>query len=203
MKKIVLRVLLGLFIPLVILFSAILILRFGFGWYIWPFTNSSDLYDDTVTIVTQEHPTQIVLCGKDIRFPKKVPFSSCEDPSTLSLSKDNTKEFHLLILNDLDGSLSLDEQTWELIGDAVENDWFVFYLGDTQLEGFVKRGYCAEDGLTEDDMSLCIMQSPDGSYWLRGLWTKQDNAAIDANPDLLWSTVLDVFSIAGIREFYR
>lgn len=203
MKKIVLRILLWAGIILAVLFAAVLVLRFQFGWYIWPFTDSSDLYDDRVAVVVEEHPTQIVLCGADIGLPKKVPFSSCETPADLSLSKDTTKEFHLLILNDLDGQLPMDDRAWNRIDDAAEAGWFVFYLGDVQLKEFVNRGFCPEDALDEDDMSFCLMQSPDGTYWLKGVWTKQDNAMLHKNPDLLWSTLLDIFSISGIREFYR
>lgn len=89
---------------------------------------------DTAVKTIQNNPTDIMLWGDDFTLPEGLEYRKLEKLDEESLAKKDSYKYSFLIINDLEGSVTLSEDEIELVRAHIyDNQNTLIYFGDKYL----------------------------------------------------------------------
>lgn len=129
-------------------------------------------HDANVSMINEKFPTDIILYGEDIFFCKHFEIIKINYITEDSFS--TQKQNQIIILSDLNGSLSISDQELLNIKEkifAYELDFY--YLGTKELERLHLLGFY-EKPREELDLCLSIVSSNHQLLHFNGIWTSEN-----------------------------
>lgn len=117
-----------------------------------------------------EYNYDIMYYGEDIKMPDGLKARRIETLSPHEFDPDDmTSSFtgKMLIINDPDGQIKIDDDTWKLIFKLYdEDDYTVIYLGSSQFENMAEAGFVFD----ANDMNFnSVLFMDSGSYKREGI----------------------------------
>lgn len=152
--------------------------------------NDNELSDTEKIKKTIEttRPTDIVILGNDISFELDIDHRIIKDLNKDELDKVN-KEYKVIIINDLEGKLSIDNEDIEKLNERIsENGTMVIYLGEQYSEVLNQEN----EGISDINGNLCFAYYSWGGNPVKniGYWNQSDQEMIDKYPYSLGQSLL-------------
>ena len=125
-------------------------------WIVWlnnQKADESDIRKDT-RILTESFPTKVIVLGDEFPvLPKGVNAEYIDHISGRAVDLSGTEyEYVMLIINDIQGSVTLTDEDYETIRQLLKQEKLFFsYLGKSKLMEFQKRGFHQLDSPIDDD----------------------------------------------------
>lgn len=155
MKKKSRGIIVGLFLSVVLL-----ILLFIFGRYmkIWnlflPKDQELGTYEEAINVINEKEPTDVFLYGEDMVITDSINYTKVKELSDSVLNEKKRKV--LLIINDMNGTVSLNEDEWKFLQEKKKDyDFYFYYAGRNLLSEFEKRKILSD--IQEDDLCTGIV----------------------------------------------
>lgn len=127
-------------------------------------------------LVRDKYPTDILWIGpwEEYEWELSVRFAETVDRETLTI-RDGFQHMYIVI-NDLDGSVTLTEDDYRLINSYVNSDsrYHFLYLGKEKLPQICEYGFGDKDMITEIDYSLGLYHSNERLISSWGVYTQNE-----------------------------
>lgn len=161
-----------------------------------------DSYDESIAILNQKYPSDIILYGEEIDFRSELNYRTIETLSKESLTSDEKYEYTFLIINDRQGNVKMtDEKIKELKILVDEMNISFYYIGQQYLSNLKDAGFYS-NAFNDDYNGIGYVVSPTekGHASVHGLWTSVEEEHYKKNSELLgqvlvYSFVDDVIKI--------
>ncbi len=113
-------------------------------------------------IVVEKIPTLFTIYGQKMDFDEAISVKYVEtlNNDTLILDKAQFKQ-QMIIINDLDGKLSITDEEWRLIGTLIDSNenYSLFYLGDKEINRMQELGVITSlQTYQEGDLSVGVVR---------------------------------------------
>lgn len=151
-----------------------------------------DSYDKYINAAINTHPVEIFVFGKDCSFRDTVEYKTIIDFDSDNLYSD--KEYKLIIVNDIDGNISLSDEEYSTIHDYIFDKHYAFlYIGTNLLQEFVKHDFIM-DNFEKGDCSFGIRPIDEGMVAEIGTWDMEAQGYYDnGNKELLGECIFVSF----------
>ncbi len=148
-------------------------------------------YTDEVNYLNKTVDAVVLLYGTDIQTRDGFEFEKLQSINKQEFDK-YSNDYIYLIINDLDGKVSLDINTVTFLKEyADQNTNFnFFYIGEKQLELFVENVF-PESGKRDGDMSFGYVLMEGVRLCYSGLWTTVENDFYKEDKNILINSILD------------
>ena len=117
-------------------------------------------------MVREKYPTDIIWYGEFEPFEEGYEVSPRfpEDVTKETLKKRNGYQYAYIVANDIDGTMDLTEENYELIYETVSRDenYHFIYIGNRQIALLEKIGYAPMGAGNETDLSLGLYHNKNG-----------------------------------------
>ena len=135
---------------------------------------TKDSYDLAIDVITSEIPTTIFIYGEELELRDNVQYKRITEISEDSLVSEN--EFSVLILSDLQGTLSVTDEEYQIIKNKLdeEAEFSFYYLGEKEFKNIEDAGIIDLNVAVGGD--LCVASTVycgDRIAW-GGLYTHED-----------------------------
>ncbi len=130
--------------------------------------------EDDLELVTQIIPTKFVVYGNTLDFHEDVYVKYVDSIDTESFDLESEYMQEMIIINDLDDSLCISDDEWQLIFKLLENNtnYSFFYLGRKEYERMEDLGLIKKDGigLSENELSVGMVRENGKMIWIYGTY---------------------------------
>lgn len=153
--------------------------------------DSGDSYDQNIKILNESHPVKIILYGESLYFRSEVKYISVDHLSN-DIFSTNENEFErvVLVINDLNGTVTLSDDDLATISRAVNNgDIDLYYLGKNNRDKLINSNIPGGNAIIEGDLSLVRAFANNKMKNFIGFWTESD--AAQANEEALGFCIID------------
>lgn len=127
-------------------------------------------------LVRDKYPTDILWIGpwEEYEWELSVRFAETVDRETLTIRDDFQHMY--IVINDLDGSVTLTEDDYRLISSYVKSDsrYHFLYLGKEKLPQICEYGFGDKDMITEIDYSLGLYHCNERLISSWGVYTQNE-----------------------------
>lgn len=146
-------------------------------------SNDKDGYDRNIEVLNNNIPTDIVLYGETIPFRDALQYRTVTKIDSEILKTD--KSHQIVLLSDLDGTMSISDQELHLIKEKVDAHTSEFYyLGSKQRERLQELGFVDHEWPTDDYcVSIVIFEGKQENF--TGIWSESDVQATKDNRETL------------------
>lgn len=170
-----------------ILLVIVFIVQFAFGYgFFEPETNNSD-----VKIVTENYKTEIILYGDNIEFDDNCYVRKIDKITKENLTSDETFVYTVFIINDLNSTISIDNDDLKVIHNKIYNDKIDFYYFGKNSVAAIKEADIFHQNLSDTDMSLGVIYERGIITEVVGTWSEEIHEYyLEKNPALLSETIL-------------
>lgn len=148
--------------------------------------NSNDFQDDYSRHIKilNNYPIDIIVYGEDIPFRDNLNIRRIDEISKKLLKSSIKKQ--ILILSDLDDSMSISDEELLIIKDELENnnDFDFYYLGTKELERLKQLGFYKEERPL-GDYCLAIVIYEGRREFFTGIWAESDVKATKDNRETM------------------
>lgn len=132
-------------------------------------------------------PTDIVILGDDIKFECDLEHRTITDLNIDSLKHE--KKYQVIILNDLDDSITLSEENISLLSDLIAEDGtLLIYLGEKYSKTFDDPSQYIAD--VEDNLYFSYYLGSQGPQRCIGNWCASDQEQSQTYPYMLGQTIM-------------
>ena len=101
-----------------------------------------DSYEQDIAVVNISHPYNVLVYGEPIYFRETFKYTQIEEITADVLELDETQYEHVaLIVSDMEGSVEIDDQTYELIRDYLDTGNLDFYYVGTDKREQIKKTF--------------------------------------------------------------
>lgn len=148
-----------------------------------------DTYDQLIKASKSTYPTDIFVYGEDCRFRDAVEYNQITALTDEQLKSD--KDFRVIIINDLNGQISLSKSDLETIKRYTYEEKYIFiYLGMEQYSTLVDAEVFAQEvGLGSID-GIAVRHFGETVIQTSGIWDEQGNQYYqDSNDELLGEAI--------------
>ncbi len=146
--------------------------------------------DQIVLAMNNTHKTDVFVLGPDCHFRKDVAVKNIDSITETSVAPGADSEFHLIVINDMNGDISLSEEEYLTINKlVVEGDYALFYVGDSLNNEFASH-----------NITKCAFEPGHYSFSLRhyrgtiiqssGDWVEESILIYEENPEILGEIIL-------------
>ena len=152
-----------------------------------------DSYDQDIRVINESHPVKIILYGEPIYFRKEVKYYSVDHLSNDILSTSGSEyERVVLVVNDLNGTVTLSQEDLVIISGAV-NDGSIdlYYLGKNNREKLINSGIRGGSAVIDGELSLVRAMSENRMINFIGFWTENEDIISRSNEELLGECIID------------
>lgn len=159
-------------------------------WVVVDETNGEDdSYDQTIKASKTTYPTDIFVYGDDCQFREAVDCISITALTDEQLKSE--KDFRVLIINDLNGTISLSEHDLKIINKyAYEEKYIVMYLGMEQYQTLVEAEILKEEAGLGNIDGFAIRHYGETVIQTSGIWDDEGNTYYnDGNNELLGEAI--------------
>ena len=166
--------------------------------------------DQIVLAMNNTHKTDVFVLGPDCHFRKDVAVKNIDSITETSVAPGADSEFHLIVINDMNGDISLSEEEYLTINKlVVEGDYALFYVGDSlTINKLVVEGdyalFYVGDSLNNEfashNITKCAFEPGHYSFSLRhyrgtiiqssGDWVEESILIYEENPEILGEIIL-------------
>ena len=155
---------------LIIIILAILICISLFTALFFYLKARNETYDDLTTaeqdllIITESYPTQFIVYGDEIDFDSSIDVTYIDSISEEKFTIPSEYRYQLIIINDLDNSLELSINDWQLLSELTKSEKKrnLFYLGNKEFEIIKSLEITDEITAFEDgDLSIGFVHEDD------------------------------------------
>ena len=145
--------------------------------------NDKDSYDINIEVLNYSIPTDIVLIGESIPFREALIYRKLTNVTSELL--ETHKKYQVIILSDLDGTLSISDQELLIIKEKVDNHTSDFYyLGKNQANRLKQLGFVDYDW-PSDDYCIAVVMFEGKQDNFTGIWAESDVQATKDNRETL------------------
>lgn len=124
----------------------------------------------------EKYPTDILWIGpwEGYKWELSIRFAESVDHETLTMRDDFQHMY--IVVNDLDGSVTLTEEEYRLINSYVKSDsrYHFLYLGREKLEQICDYGFGDKDGITPVDYSIGMYHRGERLVSVWGAYTENE-----------------------------
>ena len=124
----------------------------------------------------EKYPTDILWIGpwEGYKWELSIRFAESVDQETLAMRDDFQHMY--IVVNDLDGSVTLTEEEYRLINSYVKSDsrYHFLYLGREKLEQICDYGFGDKDGITPVDYSIGMYHRGERLVSVWGVYTENE-----------------------------
>ena len=160
-----------------ILFGIILIGGIIVGFYFFGFNLSSnkglDDYDKDIVILNQTDPVKIIIYGEQIPFRESLNVEYIHNLD--NIPNDSNKNKEILVVSDLDDTLTLTNQDIQTIKNKIDSDlnFDFYYLGRQYIQNFIDDGVFF-GGISSSDYGVGNVNIENTRSIFTGIWATSD-----------------------------
>ena len=177
-------VLVGIVITVIIMIIGLFVLGSGDSEF-------QESIEKDISIVTQNYKTEIILYVEDIEFDEACYVRKIDKISKENLTSDESYVYTVFVINDLNNSVTLNEEDLKIIYDISYNDKIDFFYFGKNYANAIKEAGVFSQTLLENELSLGVIYERGIRTEVLGTWDDyMHKAYLEENRGLLAEIIL-------------